>query len=444
MVNALATSINWSAARRTTRHLARALAMTCLVFPCVSIAGTPVYLRLESRFPSGTHPRTWLESRTKENQVQRWFRVKSGETYGWLAEDHVITQLKLSSIARANREEPDRSAPSLDALRGRRITKGSQIIILEIVGSWARVRVLGDDSINQDSWILTEALSRDRGQQIERGFASRHTPLRAVPQLKTGQIDTIDRYHEISVLRRSQGWLEIQVDAGTAWIERKDVWLAEDFADGSLRPFAAGLELRSAPLPYANVVTRLKGDEKLKVLSTAYLRWGHVKIPEHGWLWWPISDQPEDGEKSLPPVQLSTKDLVERKIYDMAASESVPGLRLASAKGVFVTRDGQKWSMIPRFEDKNYPIVIAKGGPLFVGPYVSNDNGENFEQWIRWDRLVETIKLGTGLPPQKLRLSSLESSDREGRKLSATFDVGRPAPLLVETVDRGQSWVLKR
>lgn len=407
-------------------------------------ADVPVYLKLESRFPSGVHPREWLESRTKETQMQRWFRVETAGTFGWLAEDHVLTSMKLSSIARTVREEPDRSAPSLDALRSFRIPKDSQVIVLEIAGSWARARVLGDGAPNHDSWILNEVLVRDPGNQIERGIVYRDAPLRLLPKHEKQPFDRIAAFKEISILNsvsNSTGqWLEIQVDSGSAWIERKNVWLPQDLADGSLRAIQPGLELRSAPIPNADVVKRLAGTEVLKVVGSKYLRWGRVKVPEHGLLWWPISDDHTDGPRALPPLKLTTQDLLGRNIYDMASSASIPGLRFASAQGVFKSRDGIQWSMIPKFENGNYPIAIAKNGVLFVGPYLSIDHGENFEQWIRWDHLVEALKRETGSPPARLRLSALETLDADGRSLKLEFDVGRSKPVRISTPDRGLSW----
>ena len=415
-------------------------------FAVLAHADVPVYLKLDSRFPSGVHPREWLELRTKETQVQRWFRVVTNGTYGWLPEDHVLTSVKLSSIARMIRDEPDRSQPLMDSLREHRIAKGSQVIILEVAGSWARCRVLGDGSPNQDSWILNEALSRDPGNQIERGLTYREAPMRLTPKADKKPFDRLPAFREISVLNSVANttgqWIEIQIDNGTAWIERSNVWLPQDMKDGSIRAMTAGLELRSSPLPNADVVRRLAGSEILKVVNSKYVRWGRVKVPEHGMLWWPISEDRSDGPGAIPPMKLSTQDLLGRSIYDMASSPSIPGLRFASARGVFKSRDGIQWSMIPKFEDKNYPIVIAKGGLLFVGPYLSSDHGENFEQWIRWDRLVEALKRSTGSPPARMRISALHAIDAEGNSIELTLDVGRSSPVRIGTLDRGLSWKL--
>ncbi len=415
--------------------------------PSRANADVPVYLNLESRFPSGVHPRDWLEARTKETQVQRWFRVVVNGSYGWLAEDHVLTAVKLSSIARMVHDEPDRSLPFMDSLRNRRIPKGSQVIILETAGSWSRGRVLGEDAPNHDSWILNEALTRDSGIQIERGVTFREAPLRLSPKKTAKTIDRWPAFKQISIVNSVANtageWIEVQIENGTAFIERTNVWLPQDLKDGSVRALQPGLELRSSPLPNADIVRRLVGTEVLKIVTSKYLRWGKVKVPEHGWLWWPISEDRLDGPNSIPPLKLTTQDLLGRAIYDMATSQSVPGLRFASAKGIFKSRDGIQWSMIPKFENGNYPIAVAKGGLVIVGPYVSSDHGENFEQWIRWDRLVEALKRETGAPPPRMRISKLQALDADGRAIELTLDIGRSKPVQIETRDRGLSWKLR-
>lgn len=413
----------------------------------IARADIPVYLNLESRFPSGVHPRDWLEARTKETQIQRWFRVVVDGSYGWLAEDHVLTEIKLSSIARMTHDEPDRSEPQMDSIRNRQIAKGSQLIILETTGSWSRGRVLSEDAPNHDSWILNEALARDPGIQIERGVTFRDAPLRLSPKSSVKAIDRLAAFTPISILKsvaNSHGqWLEIQHETGTVWIERKNVWLPQDLKGGSARALQPGLELRSSPLPHADLVKRLVGTEVIKIIGSKYLRWGKVNVPEHGWLWWPISDDRLDGPNAIPPLRLTTQDLVGQNIFDMASSQSVPGLRFASANGIFKSRDGVMWSMIPKFENRNYPIAVAKSGSVFVGPYVSNDHGESFEQWIRWDRLIEALKRNTRAAPVRMRISALHTLDADGKSIQLTLDVGRTKPIQIETHDRGITWKLQ-
>lgn len=418
--------------------------------------GIPVYLRPDSRYPSGVHKRDWLESRTRPTtdgqslqipQLQRWFRVETGGQYGWLAEDHLLTALKLSSIARTIRDEPDRSAPQLDALRKRRIPKNSQVIILETNGSWSRGRVLGNNDAHQDSWLLNEALKRDPGNQIERGMVFRKSALRATPMKSSRSIATLDEGEEISVVRSQFAdgltWLEVQLDTTSAWLDRRDVWLSMDLLDGSARAGVSGLELRSSPLPNADVVKRVARTEKLRVLTTKYLRWGYVRVPEHGDLWWPISDDIVDQPGFLPPMKITTSDLLSRGLYDMVAGDRETGLRFASARGVFRTRDGREWSKIPKFEDKNYPLTTSSNGWIFAGPYLSRDQGNSFEQWIRWDILVETVKRTTGSSLSRVRISNIvaRAKDSPGQdEIQIELDLGRSQPLQLMTDDLGRTW----
>lgn len=416
--------------------------------------GIPVYLRPESRYPSGYHARDWLESRTRDSRdaaMQRWFRIQHAGQYGWVAEDHLLTSLKISSIARTIRDEPDRSAPSLDALRSRRIPKNSQVILLETTGSWSRGRVLGESTPNHDSWILNEALVRDSGNQIERGVVYRETPVRLQAKGSSAPIDRLPMFKEISIIKKKFAekhlWLEIQTEAGSAWIDRRDVWLPVDLADGSVRTLVSGLELRSAPYPNSDIIKLLHGPEILKVIDSKYLRWGYVKVPEHGFLWWPISDDRVDQPGFVPPMKISTTDLLNRAVFDMVVSDSIPGLRFASANGIFKSRDGREWSKIPKFEEKNYPLAVTKNGLIIVGPYLSRDHGESFEQWIRWDRLVETVKTTTGIPPARLRISHVAVLQEKGDSTDAIeiqLDVGRSVPIRLRTQDRGLQWHLQR
>lgn len=457
-------------------HCAATCAAICaastFLFSQPATADTHVYLKPESRFASGQYARPWLDARTKDIQLQRWFRVwtqtpNKQTVYGWIAEDHTLTRLRLSSIARLTRDEPDRSATSLDSLRGGYISKGTKAIVLERQGAWSRVRVLGDKTLNRDTWILNEALSRDPEDQSEKAYAIQRTPIRLQPDLRVKPIESFEPHRELIILQTVGAWLEVQIDAQqvsvgqssvgvdvqTGWIERKNVWLSADLISTHgkisreiIRPLFAGLELRSAPLPDANVVTVLAGTEPLHVLGSQYLKWGQVRIPDHGALWWPMSESDETISPP-PPLTLSTKELTSRSLFDLAASDSIPGVKLASAKGIFKTTDGKTWKKISNFEEKNYPVAITGASTdklaLFVGPFLSTDQGASFSEWIRWDRLIQSIKLQTGSPPLHMRLSALQMIDDSGQKIRLTLDLGRSKPVIVSTNDRGANFTVE-
>lgn len=437
------------------RHLARSslLIGTAILVAFGSTAGAmPVYLQLDSQFPSGHHPRAWLENRTKRVQFQRWMRIKTasptgkGDVYGWLPEDHLITPLKLASEAALTEDTPARTESEMDALSGRILKKGTPVLLLDLKGSWARVQPLPATE-NRSSWVPTESLRALSQSQTQKAFVFNRATVFVLPGLHARRLGETPAGKIIQALSSRNGWVEIRFQGGSGYIRRSDVWTLEDLGEKGARPFLAQAPLRSAPLPYADLVTHLPRDSKLEILSAKVQRWGQVRVPETGELWWPIADDFEEekgqgpgGIASAAHEKLLTRELFARKIFDMASSPAIPSLKFVSAQGVFRTIDGQEWSKIPLFKDENYPIAIASEGPVFVGPYVSEDQGETFQTWIRWDKLVATIKSRYVITPRGLQILEIKPEDANGRRITLKLNIGLEKPIRTVTEDQGLSW----
>lgn len=147
-------------------------------------------------------------------------------------------------------------------------------------------------------------------------------------------------------------------------------------------------------------------------------------------------------------MKIITTDLLSRGLFDMTVVKNNKDLRFASAGGVFKSNNGRDWSQIPFFEDKNYPIATATNGWIFVGPYLSTDQGTSFHQWIKWDTLVEHVKRLTGSSLSRVRISSivtnpsLKSQDKSADEIQLELDLGVKKTLLIATDDLGKSWKL--
>ncbi|MEK7355605.1 MAG: hypothetical protein AAB250_04105, partial [Bdellovibrionota bacterium] len=139
---------------------------------------------------------------------------------------------------------------------------------------------------------------------------------------------------------------------------------------------------------------------------------------------------------------ITTADLFQRKIFDMAASKAIPSLKFASADGIYRTADGDEWTKISLFGDQNYPISVASTGTVFIGPYVSEDHGETFQQWIRWDALVSVLSEAQGGNPEgkKLSIMEIKPQDSAGRRVRLKLDIGHEKSIQVVTDDQGMSW----
>lgn len=424
----------------------------CLQFGPSLASAVPVFLKPESRFATGNQTRSKLESRTKKIQLQRWFRVKTKDkSYGWLAEDHALTALKLVEQATLNEAVPARTAPDLDSAFGRPvIPRSTMVMILEIQGSWARVQPLTETELPQ-SWVPTEKLTANFATNVaQRAFVYQTTLLYVDADKRSRALLKIEEGTYVQLIRTRGDWLEVRSDRYQGFVAKSDLWTALDLGEKGVRAAIALAPLRASPLPYAELIRSLPFSSTLTLLASSTLRWGLASTREQGDVWWPMTDELaaakevasfERTERTSDVLEkIKTAALFSRKIYDMATSRSIPSLKFASADGIFRTNDGETWTKIPLFRDQNYPIAVSKSGSIFIGPYVSDDHGETFQQWIRWDSLVSSLSIKHDVSAQNLKILEIRPEDSMGHKVTLRLNVGLTEPIRVATEDQGVSW----
>ncbi len=413
----------------------------------------PVFLKPDCRFATGNQARAKLENRTHKVQFQRWFRVQTKDkAYGWIAEDHALTALKLVDQAKLIEDTPSRTSPDLDATFGRPILKKSTfVLILEISGSWARIQAFPAAEQTQ-AWVPTEKLEpmiADGGAQ--RAFVYQRSPLRTDAKALARKLTTIEEGTYVQILRFAGDWIEVRSGRYQGYLKSSDVWTARELGDKGIRAAISLAPLRSSPLPYADLIRSLSYSSTLTYLTSAKLRWGLASTREQGDVWWPMSDDLIESDivsserlarTSDVMGKISTSEVFSRKIYDMASSSTVPALKFVSAEGIFRTIDGSQWTKIPLFRDQNYPIAVAKSGSIFIGPYLSDDEGETFQHWIRWDALVSSLSRKLDVAPQNLKILEIRPEDSAGHKVTLRLNLGVGEPVRVATDDQGVTWRL--
>lgn len=439
-----------------------------LIWCEVNAFATPVYLQPDSPFATGNHSRAWLDANTKSVQTQRWFEVETRDhTRGWIPEDFALTALHLCDRAILAEDAPARTSPDLDAVFGKAtLAKGREFLVQDIVGSWARVQTLDhkDDSA-EPIWIPTESLlpSHLTPRSLTRGFVHTRTRFLILPGAHAHAFGELEPETVVDIVTSHKSakdktlepadYVEVSHGSDRGFVRRNDLWLVSDFSNNSIHPRHRLTTLRSEPLPYASEVRSVPPSATLTLRSTRSVRWGHVKTADLGWVWWPMDEEIAKSlnESSASRERLSTEQMSTRKITALAESRSVPSLKFASANGIYRTLDGENWSEITQFKNLNYPLAIAGNGSVFVGPFMSDDDGETFTQWIRWDTLIAVLG-HTSEPTKNVRITSIEPLDSNARKLAITLELGanarvpstaptEPAQLIrMTTFDQGKSW----
>ena len=262
-----------------------------------------------------------------------------------------------------------------------------------------------------------------------------------------------DNLERRTVETLTQRWLRLRTVGGRIGWAPEDMLIAHESKVFALKD---DLPLRSAPLPFADVTATLRAGTVLKRIGEGALRWGRVPTDGrrvgHRWsradapsdFWWPMTDGFGDDEGRAPRAgaeRLTTEALFKRKIFDAATSPARANLQFVSAGGLFRTVDGQTWRRIPELKNANFPLSIAKSGAIFAGPYASDDDGETFQQFVKWDALVDAIKFARKVDPERLKILEARPLDRTGERLRLHVDIGRGAPVAVLTEDRGTTWV---
>jgi len=431
----------------------RHLPLTLLLAACASTASAvPVFLKPESRFATGSQSRTKLEQRTHKTQFQRWFRVKTKDRqYGWIAEDHALTALRLVEQATLTEAVPARTSSDLESAFGRpTLPAGTPVMLLEFEGSWVRVQPLTEVEMPQ-AWIQTEKLRPNFATNIaQRAFVYQSSPLHIDASDKSRVLTKIDEGTYVQLIRAHGSWLEIRSDRFQGYIAKSDVWTAGDLGETGIRPAVSLAPLRKDPLPYADLIRSLSYSTTLTLVKSSTLKWGLAMTREQGDVWWPMTDAVDMSHEVASIEQMkrtsdvtdkiSTAKLFARKIYDMATSRSIPSLKFASADGIFRTTDGETWTKIPLFRDQNFPIAVSKNGSIFVGPYVSDDHGETFQQWIKWDSLVSSLEMRHDVSAQNLKILEIHPEDSTGHRVTLRLNTGEGEPIRVATDDQGESW----
>ncbi len=423
-----------------------------LIVAASSAHAVPVFLKPESRFATGNQSRSKLESRTNTSKFQRWFRVKTKDKlFGWIAEDHALTALKLVEQATLSQAVPARTSAELESGAGRpTLPAGISVMILEIQGSMARVQPLTEVELPQ-AWVPTENLRANFSPNIaQRAFVYQASHLYIDANSQARVLSKIEEGTYVQLIRTQGSWLEVRTGRYQGYVPKADVWTAGDLGESGVRACVSLAPLRKEPLPYAELIRSLSFSATLSAVKSSVLKWGHAFTREQGDVWWPMTDaidlrsEVASIEKMKPTSEvkekISTADLFKRKIFDMASSRAMPTLKFASANGVYRTTDGVQWTRIPLFKEQNYPIAVAKNGSIFVGPYVSDDHGETFQQWIKWDSLVSSLEARADISAQNLRIVEIKPEDAQGHRVTLRLNVGLDNPVRVATDDQGASW----
>lgn len=392
----------------------------------------------------------------------------------------IVLQILISTILVASTSEPFYRTPDSTYSSGTISKPGLITRIIE--EEWVQLQVNG-----QTGWALRNQikLPEDFGAEFGQALSRNTLTLREKPNSQGRPLATIPKLESIRVLNfaispnPNQTWVRVEWGKKTGFVELHSLFTSADLAtraringewndvlyhnDGWLETFRQKrfgvaeadmfelsqralisqptVKLMIEPRRDSAVVTTVSGLETYSIADSTIVKWGETKAKNHGAVWVRIRE-------SLPTPatragnEYLTNDILSRPLFDMATSRANPHVMVVSAQGVFLTHDGQKWKKLKEFGDSNYPVAFSGDGTLFVGQHQSDNLGETFTPFLKWDNVTHVIRSGLQSVPSQMRIVDIRNRD-DDKSLLIELDVGRKRIVQLSTGDKGTTWAFE-
>lgn len=304
------------------------------------------------------------------------------------------------------------------------------------IQKWLRVKL---DS-KTFAWTSEDTVLT-RANLLGRAFVATPSGFYSEARHKSEYIKTLEAGEYVTLVGDAGEFLKVRTAEGAmGFTPKTNCMTAQTMTANDVLFVRSGIILRSAPTPDSAEIRRSEKFARHRVVETATLKWGRVEVAGKGSVWWPVDEGHKISTKTNWQKFSASDVFLKRKIFDLAASPTVPNLRFASANGIFRTLNDKQWEKIPQFNNQNHPIAVSKSGRLFVGSLYSDDHGESFHSFVRFDQLVSSLKSRWKINPHRFKFLEVKPVSDSGSELILKVDIGLKKPVQAITRDSGITW----
>lgn len=462
-------------------------------FSSVEVLAARIYRSPTSLYASGEENDDYLKKQTQVVVSKLWYKVEWKQKSGWIQSDHLILPQHLVRAATVKSVAPLRAMTNWKLNPFGTLPVGQSVEIVRMEENWALVSTPSGATAKQ-GWTeysnLTDARN-DWGYYIFKvdgeirnapnptAAITKRVPVgtRVIGGSEVGEwvkvfLDGLPGFVPLSNLltkmdfaravRVNSRWYKIEDIIGP-WIRLEPGGPFTDFSSihgielGSHLAIASHsqAEIYDQPSVESDLIDRLSHLQPVKIVDREVVQWGQARVKNHKTIWWQVASNPLRNllqetsptpeaitSHSLSRKTLTTEALFSRKVFDIATSPTVPNLMFASAKGLFRTVDGKTWSAIELFKNDDHPIAIAKDGTIYVGSFRSDDQGNTFQNYIRWEKLITLIHSQIHREPKELRIEKIRVSGNKNNIIELSVRTDHPNPIKLISDNQGHTWSL--
>lgn len=401
----------------------------------------PFYKAPESPFPSGQARKSSLEKSQMGSFTNFHYKAKWGEKTLYVKNEHILRELDVTFKARARKNTQVLLFPELTSSQVTTITPKQTVEIESIRGIWARVHV---SSLHKGYVLLTDLETPQEDLGVWTSLTDIN--LKKEPFVNSKTIATVPALDRLQLLRHhgdyafvktksKAGYVSFKdligrVDFATfGWNQKKKKWDTISYRNGAqiiisptesypLSDYSAFYSSKNKALIAGAHPVASRG-ARVELIEPQAVKWFQSLVKGHGSVWWKMNLI----EKGKPENTITTDELLKKSLKGISF-DSKAKKGLASAKGVYKTLDGKKWTKIPFFGQEDWPVSLHPDGVWFVGPYRSTNEGESFQPSVKWSDLVQNLQKPKGKGKTFMHFRVLDVKNLPNSQVMLKVDTG--------------------
>lgn len=398
------------------------------------VPATSFFRSPQSEFKSGQTNRVNLEKNLLRTEAALSYYATWNRKGYLLPADDLLLDVHCASRLTLKENSLLLDADRTDGKSVAELSRGAEVELRATRNHWARVY---SSSKKKEGWLplmRLEARNEDTGVYVP----LIDTFLRDQADSQGKLLTTIPRRARLEALEiLANGWIRVRYEGQTGYVDLHHVAARADFAVWAWHPqknwllvsHREGANLKTPtgevlPLKeiqaYAThagraIVIQTESDQQPPLRAHVDIHrveatlWGVSQLEGHGEVWWKKEALLMEDRDSKSESILTTEELLSREVFSYALKGVQKPEGLVSAKGIWRTDDGLRWTKIDQFGDEDLPVSINNDGSWYVGSYRSKNQGKNFEAFIRWDDLARLIEADLHRPARYLKLQKVES-----------------------------------
>jgi hypothetical protein len=358
-----------------------------LIEPIVRFYRNPM-----SQFESGEAALDLLKQKEISSRIDTWYWVENNNLREWVPEKNLFYLRDF--VQHSPMEQTAIIKEKVQVLRfnkgwipADKIDVGTTLTVTTVRSDWA----CGWDSLGKVCAPTDKILlAIDAAQKVQ---------------------DELGRWHSVKV---RNGATIVSTQNTELPVSKIKTW-EPDANVAFIRPSPRTREPGTIPAP------DFKAFSKVAIIKKELRQWHQSLLPNHGNIWWQIPDP----EMKISKIILTHDELMSRKIFSqtpLVTNKDAEKLSLISADGIFLSQDGETWSLLDQFAEGNHPVAIGPKGTLVVGDQISLDHGATFQSYLRWDQIAQQSHKVLHHAPKHLRLHNIRASGSS--TIEVQIDVG--------------------